>query len=80
MDIVKAQGNGNYLANKKLICHCKTVSSDDVSAKLKFNAGTNNIMYSHCAFTYVNILIAIFECVYSVINLLLCVSSFNNIT
>ena len=72
-DKVKAQENGNYLANKKLICHCKTVSSDDVPATLKFKAGTNNIVCSHCAlFTYVNILIAFCECVYSVSNLLLC--------
>ena len=59
MDKVKAQENGNcafclkqeiryikyttkYLTSK-VICHCKTVSTDDVPKTLKLNAGTSSI-------------------------------------
>ena len=47
MGKIKAQENRNYLANKKKliqVCHCKTVSTDDVlAATLKLNAGTSSV-------------------------------------
>ena len=46
MGKIKAQENRNYLAKKIIIqvCHCKTVSTDNVlAATLKLNAGTSSV-------------------------------------